>query len=117
MALGLSQEQLAEPMGLTFQQIQKYEKGANRISASRLYGFAQVLSCPVQFFFGDLPSDGEIDGAANIQDGAGDRITEFLRSRDGVTLNEAFSRIGETNVRKAILRLVCSVADGRNSPS
>jgi len=116
-SLGLSQEQLASSSGLTFQQIQKYEKGTNRISASRLYEFSQALSCPVTFFYSDLPSHRATASDYAEQDEVRDRITELLCSHDGVALVEAFSRITQANVRKAIIRLVCDVANGNKSPS
>jgi len=116
-SLGLSQETLAGYSGLTFQQIQKYEKGKNRISASRLFGFAQALNCPVQYFFGDLPAQEGNGGEQSKPNGADDRITEFLRSSDGLKLNEAFTRISVADVRRAIIRLVCDVADKKEIPS
>ena len=117
MALGMSQEQLANRFDITFQQIQKYENGVNRISAGRLYGFAQVLDCPVQYFYGNLPLRNEVDGQVRKTNRVDDRIGEFLRSRDGLKLIAAFTRITDESVRKAIIRLVCDVAARSNSPS
>jgi transcriptional regulator with XRE-family HTH domain len=115
MLLGMSQEKLGEKLGLTFQQVQKYEKGINRIGASRLYDLAQVLGVSVQFFYEDAPiGEPRVDG----QDGqaAGDgqdehSIVEFLRSRDGLELNRAFVRIPDLKARRAIVDLVRSLAN------
>src|ERR1700741_3868919 len=95
MLLGMSQEKLGEKLGLTFQQIQKYEKGINRIGASRLFDLAQVLGVSVPFFYEEAPS-AEVhafmpDAFADKPEGQS--IVEFLRSRDGLELNRAFVRI------------------------
>jgi transcriptional regulator with XRE-family HTH domain len=113
-ALGLSQEQLGAATGVTFQQIQKYEKGHNRISASRLYGFAQALKCSVAFFFNELPSQ-TLDGA--VADDKLDRISQFIHSIDGLKLIEAFTRIPQENVQRAIIRLVGVLAGNEDSTS
>jgi transcriptional regulator with XRE-family HTH domain len=113
MLLGMSQEKLGERLGLTFQQVQKYEKGINRIGASRLYDLAQVLGVPVQFFYEDAPiADGRgyaLDGQADGPDEHS--IVEFLRSRDGLELNRAFVRIPDLKARRAIVDLVRSLAN------
>lgn len=114
MLLGMSQEKLGEKLGLTFQQIQKYEKGINRIGASRLFDLAQVLGVSVQFFYEEAPS---ADGAAQLLPaGFGEKpsegsIVEFLRSRDGLELNKAFVRISDAKARRAIVDLVRSLAN------
>jgi transcriptional regulator with XRE-family HTH domain len=113
MLLGMSQEKLGEKLGLTFQQIQKYEKGINRIGASRLFDLAQVLGVPVQFFYEEAPvgeqSQLVTDGFAEKQ--AENSIVEFLRSRDGLELNKAFVRISDAKARRAIVDLVRSLAN------
>jgi transcriptional regulator with XRE-family HTH domain len=113
MLLGMSQEKLGEKLGLTFQQIQKYEKGINRIGASRLFDLAQVLGVPVQFFYEEAPvgeqSQLVADGFAEKQ--AENSIVEFLRSRDGLELNKAFVRISDAKARRAIVDLVRSLAN------
>jgi transcriptional regulator with XRE-family HTH domain len=115
MLLGMSQEKLGEKLGLTFQQVQKYEKGINRIGASRLYDLAQVLGVPVQFFYEEAPIAAEARG--DLQDGQADggpdehSIVEFLRSRDGLELNRAFVRIPDLKARRAIVDLVRSLAN------
>lgn len=113
MLLGMSQEKLGERLGLTFQQVQKYEKGINRIGASRLFDLSQVLGVPVQFFYDEAP--GGYEQPATSQAGFSDRqaesyIVEFLNSRDGLELNKAFVRIAEPKVRRAIVDLVRSLA-------
>jgi transcriptional regulator with XRE-family HTH domain len=113
MLLGMSQEKLGERLGLTFQQVQKYEKGINRIGASRLFDLAQVLGVPVQFFYEEAPL-GEARGVApESVDGGPDEhsIVEFLRSRDGLELNRAFVRIPDLKARRAIVDLVRSLAN------
>ena len=113
MLLGMSQEKLGERLGLTFQQVQKYEKGINRIGASRLFDLAQVLAVPVQFFYEEAPT-GEPqplmpDGFAEKP--AENSIVEFLRSRDGLELNKAFVRISDAKARRAIVDLIRSLAN------
>ena len=113
MLLGMSQERLGEKLGLTFQQIQKYEKGINRIGASRLFDLAQVLGVPVQFFYEEAPA---AEAKQFVPDGFAERpadnsIVEFLRSRDGLELNKAFVRISDAKARRAIVDLVRSLAN------
>ncbi len=119
MLLGISQEKLGERLGLTFQQVQKYEKGVNRIGASRLFDLAQVLGVPVQFFYDDVPAGetgaGTVSGLA---DRVGDSyIFDFLNTREGLELNKAFARISDPKARRAILDLVRSLtsADAADS--
>ena len=114
MLLGMSQEKLGEKLGLTFQQIQKYEKGINRIGASRLFDLAQVLGVSVQFFYEEAPAAAE--ASQFVPDGFAERpdegsIVEFLRSRDGLELNRAFVRISDAKARRAIVDLVRSLAN------
>lgn len=104
MALGLSQEKLGERLGLTFQQVQKYEKGANRIGASRLYHISQILEVPVQYFFDELP--GETEAAPDVPP-----VSEFVATSEGLELNMAFSKIKDQATRKHLTQLVRSVAD------
>jgi transcriptional regulator with XRE-family HTH domain len=114
MLLGMSQEKLGEKLGLTFQQVQKYEKGINRIGASRLYDLAQVLGVPVQFFYEEAPVVPEARGPSpeGLSDGPDEHsIVEFLRSRDGLELNRAFVRIPDLKARRAIVDLVRSLAN------
>ncbi len=108
MLLGMSQEKLGEHLGLTFQQIQKYEKGINRIGASRLFDLARVLGVPVQFFYEELPT---ADGVAGFADRPAESYAvEFLGSREGLELNKAFARITDPRVRRSIVELVRAYA-------
>ena len=108
--LGISQETLADALKLTFQQVQKYERGANRVSASKLYDIAKTLQVPVSFFF-----DGLADPVTNESDDVGaaaDRIiTDFLNTPEGLELAEMFPKIGRSRVRRQVLDLVRAMAD------
>ena len=112
MLIGMSQERLGKELGLTFQQVQKYEKGTNRISASRLYRIAQILGVPVQYFFEDLPQS----VASPVQEGFAEARTEqsmimdFLNSSEGLQLNRYFAAIKDASVRRAVVELVRSLA-------
>ncbi len=111
MLIGMSQERLAKELGLTFQQVQKYEKGTNRISASRLYRIAQVLGVPVQYFFEDLPSPAAAEAAGGMAETrAHAQIMDFLNSSEGLQLNRHFAAIREPEVRRSIVELVRSLA-------
>ncbi|MFA5898779.1 MAG: helix-turn-helix transcriptional regulator [Hyphomicrobium sp.] len=115
MLLGMSQEKLGEHLGLTFQQVQKYEKGINRIGASRLFDLAQVLGVPVQFFYEELAVGGA--RAAGFADRPAESYAaEFLGSREGLELNKAFARISDSRVRRSIVDLVRAFA-GEIPPS
>jgi len=106
--LKMSQEKLGEELGVTFQQVQKYERGANRVGASRLYRLSRVLDVPVQFFFEGMGEKSAITGMAE-----GDQtpiVYDFIQSSDGVSLAEAFSRIKDIKVRRRILELVRTLA-------
>jgi transcriptional regulator with XRE-family HTH domain len=114
MLLGMSQEKLGERLGLTFQQVQKYEKGVNRIGASRLFDLSQVLQVPIQFFYEEAPGTLE-QGAGEHGRGFAERgsesyIVEFLNTRDGLEMNKAFVRIQDVKVRRAIVELVRQLA-------
>lgn len=114
MLLGMSQEKLGEQLGLTFQQVQKYEKGVNRIGASRLFDMAKVLGVPIQFFYDEAqPSaSGHMTtaGAGMADQPQEGFVIDFLSSRDGLELNKAFVRITDTKVRRAVVDLVRSLA-------
>ena len=101
--LGMSQSALGEAVGLTFQQIQKYERGANRVSASRLWEFSQVLDVPPSFFFDDLP-----EGVANRTESvpvAADAETNVLAKRETLELVRAYYKIADPSVRKRMFEL------------
>lgn len=121
MLLGLSQDKLGEKMGLTFQQIQKYEKGTNRIGASRLFHLSQVLGVPVQYFFEEAPNYKGRGGAvsdrpAGFSEPEGEPIVyDFLNSREGLELNRAFVRIQDAKVRRKMIDLVRALANDIDS--
>lgn len=113
--LKMSQEKLGDELGVTFQQVQKYERGSNRVGASRLYRLARVLDVPVQFFFegmGDMPTAPGL--AENDQTPI---VYDFIQSSDGVALAQAFSRIQQAAVRRRILELVRTLADEADAAS
>jgi len=110
--VGMSQEKLGELLGITFQQVQKYEKGSNRISASRLYYAAKTLGVPVQFFFEDLPGVDEHGGLAESR--GDDSVMAALMSADGVTLAKAFRDADSGTKRKLIATLARVVAESKD---
>lgn len=110
MLVGMSQEKLGELLGLTFQQVQKYEKGVNRIGAGRLFHVAKILGVPIDYFYEDVTEMNSAPGFA--EDSANPPVMEFLSTGDGLQLNLAFMRIKEPKVRKRVLDLVKSLADG-----
>ena len=122
MMLGMSQEKLGERMNLTFQQIQKYERGINRIGASRLFELARILQVPVQFYYDGLPLQSPSDAIAPSMPGLAEAqgenyVVEFLNSRDGLELNRAFIRITDPKVRRAIVELVRSLSNSPEPPA
>lgn len=105
--LGLSQSALADALGVTFQQVQKYEKGVNRVGASRLQAIAQFLGTPVSSFFDEAEArEGGTPGLLH-----GKEITDFLSSAEGLSLNTSFVRIQDTEVRRKVVGLVKALAD------
>ena len=108
--LGMSQEKLGEAVSLTFQQIQKYERGTNRIGASRLHQFAQVLDVPVSFFFDDMPGEARGRGPGMGEDDQEPFDQDQLVKRETLELVRAYYRITDPNVRKRMFELVKAVA-------
>jgi transcriptional regulator with XRE-family HTH domain len=111
MMLSMSQEKLGDALGLTFQQVQKYEKGTNRIGASRLQQIAHILQVPVSFFFEGAPHVGGHHGG----DGMGEApspayVSDFLATSDGLSLTKAFMRIKSSKLRRRIVDLVEQIA-------
>jgi transcriptional regulator with XRE-family HTH domain len=106
--IGMSQEKLGELLGITFQQVQKYEKGSNRVSASRLYLMAKVLGVPVQYFFDGLPDSDREGFSEGTQSSV---VLDACASPEGIQLNRIFSEIAEPARRKLIVSLVKVVAD------
>jgi transcriptional regulator with XRE-family HTH domain len=111
MMLSMSQEKLGENLGITFQQIQKYEKGTNRIGASRLQHIARVLQVPVSFFFEDAPGGASEAQAPSMgEPRSASYVVDFLSSSEGLQLNRAFLRVKDAKVRRKIIDLVRALA-------
>jgi len=109
MMLSMSQEKLGDSLGLTFQQVQKYEKGTNRIGASRLQQISAILQVPVSFFFEGAPSGpSEVNGLTEAPSPA--YVSDFLASSDGLALIKSFSRIPDAKLRRRIVDLVSQIA-------
>jgi transcriptional regulator with XRE-family HTH domain len=105
MMLGMSQEKLGDALNLTFQQVQKYEKGANRISASRLQQAAHILQVPISFFFDGGPAtNGKPTGQQSVPSPA--FVSTFLATADGLALVKAFTTIKDAKIRRSIVLLV-----------
>ncbi len=120
--LGMSQEKLGEALGLTFQQIQKYEKGTNRIGASRLQQISRTLNVPPAFFFEGAPMQDETaseNGAvlAAAEPPGSSFVLDFIATAEGLHLNKAFARIQDPKVRKRIIDLVTSLASDEAPPA
>jgi transcriptional regulator with XRE-family HTH domain len=112
--LHMSQERLADQLGLTFQQVQKYEKGTNRISASRLQEISHILEVPVPFFFEGAPQS----FGSSRKGGEGPSlayITDFLGNADGHALVRAFIKIKNTSLRRSVVRLVEAIVASGDS--
>jgi transcriptional regulator with XRE-family HTH domain len=108
MVRGLSQSELGNAVGVTFQQVQKYENGANRVSASRLQQIANVLKVRPDFFF-----DGASTKAVSDSSSRDTAVIEgFISSRDGISLSKAFANIGDSKTRRSIVALVEQIAAG-----
>jgi transcriptional regulator with XRE-family HTH domain len=111
MMVGITQEKLGDACGITFQQIQKYEKGTNRIGASRLHQIARILEVPVEFFYEGATSD-QNSGGPSIVDQDARSITEFLATPEGLALVRAFMAVPEKRLRRRIVELARAVAAG-----
>jgi transcriptional regulator with XRE-family HTH domain len=107
--LGVSQERLAEALGLTFQQVQKYERGANRVSASKLYEIARFLNAPVSYFFEGL-ADPTSNDPGDAGDGPEQFVHDFLMTPEGLELAATFPKIRKGRVRRRVLELVRTLA-------
>jgi transcriptional regulator with XRE-family HTH domain len=114
MMVGMSQEKLGDALGLTFQQVQKYEKGTNRIGASRLQQISLILQVPVSFFFEGAPSpSGGPEGLGEAP--SLEYVTDFMATNDGLALAKAFMRIENMKLRRRIVELVSEMA-GESQP-
>jgi transcriptional regulator with XRE-family HTH domain len=111
MMLAMSQEKLGNSLGLTFQQVQKYEKGTNRIGASRLQQISQILQVPVSFFFEGAPTVGTAPRGEGFSDAPSPAyVSDFLATSDGLALTKAFMRISDSKLRRRIVDLVEQIA-------
>jgi transcriptional regulator with XRE-family HTH domain len=106
--LAMSQEKLGAALGLTFQQVQKYENGTNRMGASRLQQMSHILQVPVEFFFEGAPNASAPNGSGNASSVA--QIDDFISNSDGLRLIGAFMRIDNAAVRRRIVMLVQEIA-------
>jgi transcriptional regulator with XRE-family HTH domain len=122
--LGMSQERLGELLGLTFQQVQKYERGANRIGSSRLFELGRILDVPVSFFFDDLPDAISASGAGYAAPGLAEEGAGFEHADDALPLDKretlelvrAYYRIGDPAVRKRLFELAKALANLADEP-
>jgi transcriptional regulator with XRE-family HTH domain len=112
MLIGMSQERLGDLLGLTFQQVQKYEKGVNRIGAGRLFEVSRILNVPVDFFY-----EGVAAGLSGGEAETTPPVMEFVSSGEGLQLSLAFMKIKDPKVRKRVLDLVKSLAEEESSES
>lgn len=112
--MGMSQEKLGQALGVTFQQVQKYEKGTNRIGAGRMQQISETLKAPIGYFFEDAPLPEGSSAATGLADTTRQASfeTDFLSSPEGIQLNRAFMRIRNPDMRRQIVALVRTIADG-----
>ena len=114
--LGMSQEKLGEALSLTFQQVQKYEKGTNRIGASRLSQISKTLGVQVAFFFEGAPADSSFDDTTSLMIGFAEGeqasyISDIMSTPDGLQLARAFSRIKDPKRRRMVITMANTLAD------
>ncbi|MFT4074829.1 MAG: helix-turn-helix domain-containing protein [Asticcacaulis sp.] len=107
--LGMSQESLAEVIELTFQQVQKYERGSNRISASKLYEIAKALKAPIAYFFEGYGENEAVEGFSESE--SEQFVHGFLMTTEGIELAEAFPRVKNAKLRRRILELVRTLGE------
>jgi transcriptional regulator with XRE-family HTH domain len=111
--VGMSQEKLGNSLGLTFQQVQKYEKGTNRIGASRLQNISKSLNVPVSYFFEGAPIEATPGGFAEVEQSS--FVADILSTAEGISLAKAFMRISDARVRRKIVELVTMMADANTN--
>jgi transcriptional regulator with XRE-family HTH domain len=111
--LGVTLEKLGDALGITFQQVHKYEKGVSRISAGRLEHLSHLLQVPVPFFFEDSPA-AKSNGRSPPQYAPADEITGFMATRDGLDLAKAFMRIKNIQLRRRIVDLVAEIDESKS---
>jgi transcriptional regulator with XRE-family HTH domain len=105
MLIGMSQEKLGEALGLTFQQVQKYEKGTNRIGASRLHRIGTILGVPIEFFYEGAPHGGGPAGGFS-ESASSTYVSDFLSTSEGVQLVKAFLAVKDPKIRRKIVELI-----------
>jgi transcriptional regulator with XRE-family HTH domain len=115
-AEGLSQERLADGLGLTFQQVQKYERGANRVGSSRIYDLSRVLDVPITYFFDEMPTNVQDKSPSRLMGLATPPTVDYepdpMAKRETLELVRAYYRISEAAVRKRLFELIKSIARG-----
>ena len=113
--LGMSQEKLGEALGLTFQQVQKYEKGTNRVGASRIKQISEILQVPVSFLFDGGPGGGAAGSSGLSEAPSPAYVADFLATSEGLALTRAFTRIADAKLRRSIVDMVEQIA-AREAP-
>ena len=117
MMLGMSRQRLAEELSITFHQVQKYEKGVNRITAGRLYQIAELLAVEVEFFFENATADPDVKLQHKVKPTLKGSILNFLMTPEGLELNRAFQAIRDPAQRRAVIGLVRAIKNSqRQSP-
>ena len=109
LTMNVSQERLAEILGITFQQVQKYEKGVNRVAASRLWDLATALDVPLAYFFAGL--DGELDARNMAEHNSETPVFDLIASPDGAQLAAAYANIESPRVRRGLLELMRALSN------
>lgn len=109
--LGVSQEKLADQLGLTFQQVQKYERGANRVSASKLYEIARALKSSIPYFFHDLPDPAADAQPGMAEGGAPAFVHDAPQTPEAVEMGQVYSKLRRPKVKKHLLGLARALAD------
>lgn len=118
--VGMSQEKLGEQLGLTFQQVQKYEKGTNRVGASRLYEISRILNVPVQYFYEEMADNDARplnDDLAFAEAEGSPFVMDFVSSSEGLQLNRSFFEIRDPAVRRSVIDLIKSLAKAGSTPA
>jgi len=110
LARGISQYDLAARLGITFQQVQKYERGSNRIAASRLFEMAQILDVPVAYFYEDLIGGPRRYAENSMRNSEASRVIEFATTSEGFALIRAYSSVTDTGARRHLLQLIRATA-------
>ena len=108
--MGISQTQLGDAVGLTFQQVQKYERGSNRVGCSRLFEFSKILTVPISYFFDDMPKEISGKNPVNLGNADNDNANDPLKSPETKELAEAYYRIPNPKVRKEVFELFKEIA-------